>query len=95
MAKIDVDALYEKYYAGDKARRGLFDALAAWRPPERVLYAGSFVHVTASFVFPSVTYVDNDRNAKRFFAQMDDVVSLVRRNKVYEEAPEVFFHGEG
>ncbi|MBU1049394.1 hypothetical protein KKG90_05140 [Candidatus Bipolaricaulota bacterium] len=88
-----VGNLYEKYYAGDKARRGLFDALAAWRTWERVLYPGSFIHVTASFLFPSVIYVDNDRNAQRFFSQMDEVRAFVEKNKVYEESPQLTFYG--
>lgn len=91
--KLSVEELYEKYYAGAKARRGFFDALAAWRQPERVLYPGSFIHVAASFVFPSVVYVDNDRNAKRFFSKMEDVVSFVARQKDYDGAPEMVFHG--
>ncbi len=93
MAVRFAEKLYEKYYAGDKARRGLFSALASWRAWEHVLYPGSFIHITASFLFPSVTYVDNDRNAKRFFSQMDEVRALVERNKVYQEAPQLTFHG--
>ena len=93
MATLSVEKLYEKHYAGEKARRGFFDVLAGWRQPERVLYPGSFIHVTASLVFPSVVYVDNHRNAKRFFSEMDDVVSFVDRHKVYSETPEIVFHG--
>jgi len=88
-----VERLFERYYSGEKLRRGLFDAIASWRPPARVLYPGGFIHVAASFVFPSVTYVDNDRNAKRFFARMDDVQRLVSRHKDYEGSPHIVFHG--
>lgn len=87
-----VEALYDKYYGGEKARRGPFDALAAWRSWERVLYPGGFIHVTASFVFRSVTYVDTDRNAKRFFSHMDDVQAFVSRHRAYPEVPELRFH---
>lgn len=93
MPALSVEKLYEKHYSGEKARRGFFDALADWRRPDRVLYPGSFIHVTASFVFPSVVYVDNDRNAQRFFSKRDDVVSFVTRHKVYRETPEMVFHG--
>lgn len=92
MAPSAAEALYEKHYGGDRARRGLFDALARWCTPRRVLYPGSFLHVTASFVFPSVVYVDTDRTAKRFFASMDDVVALVARNKAYRQKPKLTFH---
>jgi len=92
MTTRSLERLYEKYYGGDKARRGLFDSLAAWRLLERVLYPGGFIHVTASFVFPSVVYVDNDHNAKRFFSQLDNVLSFVDKNKVYTKTPELRFH---
>ncbi len=93
MAALSVQQRYEKYYTGEKARRGIFDALAAWRSPKRALYPGSVILVTASFVFPSVVYVDTDRNARRFFAELDDVVSFVERHKAYREQPRIAFHG--
>jgi len=93
MAAVSVEELYKKYYAGNKARRGLFDALAAWRSWERVLYPGGFIHVTASFVFPSVVYVDRDRRARHFFSQMGSVLSFVETYKAYRNAPEIGFHG--
>ena len=40
-----------------------------------------------------VTYVDNDRNAKRFFAQQPEVLALVQRNKTYQQSAEIVFHG--
>jgi len=87
-----LENFYEKHYGGDRARRGLFDALAAWRSFERVLYPGGFIHVTASFVFPSVTYIDNDHGAARFFSRPGNVRSFVDRNKAYTENTELRFH---
>ncbi|MDX2471786.1 MAG: hypothetical protein QNL04_14545 [SAR324 cluster bacterium] len=87
------ELLYFKHYEGEKARRGVFDAIASWKTPEKVLYAGSFIHVTASFVFPSVVYLDNDKNAKKFFSKMEEVHSFIENNKTYEQRPEVTFHG--
>lgn len=81
MAGVSAQEMYDRYYSNDRARRWLFDAVAASLTPERVLYPGSFIHVTASFVFSSVNYVDNDRNAKRFFAKMPDVVALPRHHR--------------
>ena len=66
---------YEKYNAGEMARRDFYDALAAFCQPERVLYPGSFIHVTAS--------VDNDSNARRFIARMDDIVTFVNWHKLH------------
>ncbi len=89
---MDVESLYDRYYGGDKARRGLFDAVAAWRSFDRVLYPGSFVHVTAAFVFPAVVFVDTDRRAARFFAEQKDVVALVRHHKQHAGEPNIRFH---
>ena len=91
---LSVTERYARYYDGDRARAGLFHALAAWNRPKRVLYPGGFIHVTASFVFPSVTYVDMDRQAARFFADLDAVHAFVDQHKVYEGPCQIAFHGQ-
>ncbi len=53
-------------HVGDRQR--LFEAVAGVVDASDVLYPGSFVDIAPSFVFPSVTYVDADRRAARFFA---------------------------
>ena len=88
------ERLYEKYYAGDRERRGLFVAIAKRYQPKRVLYPGGFIHVAASFEFPSVVYVDNDRQARRFFAKPEQVSALVTNRKTYDEAAEIQFFGQ-
>lgn len=90
---MNVPQLYERYYGGAKARRGFFDAIASVQSPERVLYAGSFIHVTASFVFPKVTYVDVDRQSKRFFKEHADVLRFVEKRASYPQASELDFVG--
>lgn len=52
-------------------RSGLFAALADCCPVERVLYPGSYVDLSPSTAFRSVTYVDTDARAARFFADAD------------------------
>ena len=42
-----------------------------------VLYAGSYVDLNPSFVFPSVTYVDMDKRAKRFFESEEEVQAIL------------------
>ncbi len=49
-------------------RSGLFAALADVCSVERALYPGSYVDMSPSTVFRSVTYVDTDARAARFFA---------------------------
>ncbi len=46
----------------------------------RVLYPGSFVDIAPSLVFPSVTYVDTDRRAEQFFADVDGASEIVAAN---------------
>lgn len=94
MATTNPAQLYERYYGGDKARRGVFSAIAAWNRPTRVLYPGGFIHLAASFEFPDVTYVDTDRNAKKFFAARRQVLELIEREKTYRGSPHVAFLGE-
>lgn len=49
-------------------RSGLFAAVAkAWHPT-RALYPGSYLDLSPSTAIPSVTYVDTDRRAARYFA---------------------------
>ena len=52
-------------------RSGLFAALAEGWPVERALYPGSYVDLSPSTALPSVTYVDNDARAAKFFADPD------------------------
>lgn len=42
-----------------------------------VLYPGSYVDIAASFVFPSVTYVDIDARAARFFSDSNGVDEII------------------
>ncbi len=48
-------------------RSDLFAALADLCPVERALYPGSYVDLSPSTAFRSVTYVDTDARAARFF----------------------------
>lgn len=62
-------------HPGDRHR--LFRAVADAIDAETVLYPGSWCDVVASFVWPSVTYVDTDRRAARFFADTDGVREII------------------
>ncbi len=67
-------------HPGDRQR--LFEAVGDFIGDTSVLYPGSFVDVAASFVFDSVTYVDNDRRAARFFADATGVDEIIRRHRL-------------
>ena len=86
-------ALYQHHFVDKQFERlDLFQILARQYGIERVLYPGSFVHVTPSFVFPDVVYVDSDRRAKRFF-DSQEVLDFVARRKDYPQPAKVTFYG--
>ena len=66
-------------HPGDRLR--LFSTVAAWLGNASVLYPGSFVDVAPSFVFDSVTYVDSDSRAAKFFADTDGVDTIINSNR--------------
>ena len=84
--------LYNQHFA-DKGfeRVDLFALLVAHFGVRRALYPGSFVHVSPSFVIPSVTYVDTDRRCPSFFAA-PAIRRLVKERQRYLGDPEVVFH---
>lgn len=52
-------------------RSGLFGAIRSRWQPTRALYPGSYLDLAPSTAIPSVTYVDTDRRAARFFGDPD------------------------
>jgi hypothetical protein len=84
--------LYHKYHLEKRDERlELFRGLVGLYGLRSALYPGSFVHVTPSFVIPSVVYVDSDRRAARFFAA-PGLLDLVRNRCEYEAEPQISFH---
>jgi len=85
-------SLYNRYFVDNHYERlELFQLLAEKYPIVRVLYPGSFVHVTPSFVFPMTVYVDNDKQAKKFFAD-PAVYDFIASRKLDDQPASVTFH---
>ncbi|MEQ8718104.1 MAG: hypothetical protein RIE08_10910 [Acidimicrobiales bacterium] len=76
-------------HPGDHHR--LFGAVAEAVDAETVLYPGSWCDVAASFVWPSVTYVDKDRRAVRFFDDPGGVREIIAAVAGAPADPEVGF----
>ena len=76
-------------HPGDRWR--LFRAVDEVIDATSVLYPGSFVDVSPSFVFPSVTYVDTDARAARFFAEDDAVREIVASHDGAPTNPDIRF----
>ena len=91
MTKSALD-LYEKYFQERQFERlNLFQIVADKFNVKRALYAGSFVHITPSFVLPDVVYVDNDKQAKQFFSN-PEIFKLIAARKIYPQEAKVSFH---
>jgi hypothetical protein len=78
-------------HRGDRHR--LFAAVASFVDADRVLYPGSYVDISPSFVWPSVTYVDIDRRAGRFFDDRVGVQELLVEHGVDPTSRTVRFIG--
>jgi hypothetical protein len=91
MTKKPLD-LYQEYFIDhDFERLDLFHQLAEKYPVQRVLYPGSFVHITPSFVFPFTTYVDSDKRAHKFF-QSPGLGDFIEARKIYPQKAVFNFH---
>jgi hypothetical protein len=73
-------------------RTPLFVAIAARFTISLVLYPGCNVDISPSFVFPSVTYVDTDRRAAKFFADRKEAERLIASRKRYPGEFDFAFH---
>lgn len=84
--------LYHKYHLErDDERFGMFEILADRFAIERILYPGSFVHITPSFVFPQATYVDMEKRAKAFFTSLE-LQPFIAKHQVYSQEAQIQFH---
>lgn len=91
MSKSALD-LYRKYFQDRQFERlDLFEIIADKLDVQRALYPGSFVHITPSFVFPDVVYVDNDKQAKQFFGK-PEFFKFIAERKVYPQEARVAYH---
>lgn len=72
--------LWEKQNQHPGDRHRLFSAIDRAIDVGSALYPGSFVDVAASFVFPSVTYVDSDARAARLFSDSTGVDEIISRH---------------
>lgn len=90
-----MDALTAELWAAQDRHEGdrlrLFRAVREVVGGESALYPGSFVDVAASFAWPSVTYVDIDRRAARFFADRAGVAEIVAAQEGSPPNPEIEF----
>ena len=90
-AKSVLDSYQTLYRDMAFERLGLFRLVAETYPCREALYPGSSVHVTPSFVFPHVVYVDKSAQAKQFFDAREQVLDFVTHNREYKRKPFIQF----
>ena len=73
----------QNQHPGDRLR--LFTAVSRAVDVTSALYPGSYVDIAASFAFASVTYVDSDARAARFFSDSTGVDEIVTQHGLVGE----------
>ena len=90
---IDVAQSYKKYYIDrDYEQIDLFQLIKRTFEIKRAIYPGSYIHISPSFIFPDVVYIDSDKNAIKFF-NSNKLIELISERKEYNDAPNISFHG--
>ena len=92
---MDNQEFYNKHFVLKAfEREDLFVAIRNKYGCKSALYPGSFIHITPSFIFPEVIYVDSDSQAKKFFKNIKDVIEIINSKKQYLEKSNVIFFGQ-
>lgn len=92
MSTKSVIASYQAIYCEINFERlGLFRLIGETYSCKEVLYPGCSIHVTPSFVFPHVVYVDKSADAKAFFDNQVELMDFVMRNRGYKRKPFIQF----
>jgi hypothetical protein len=86
MSQNSASLLYQKFYVDMQLERRTLLELLDPHTIQTVLYPGSSFHITPSFYFPHVVYVDPGEHARRFFENMDQVRTIIRSNKHYKRS---------
>ncbi len=72
-------------------RAGLFELIKDVYGCGTVLYPGCSIHITPSFYFQHVVYVDMSETAKEFFQEKQKVLSFINSNKKYKQSAYIQF----
>ena len=96
MKKARITDSYNRFYSAlNFERAGLFELIKDEYGCSTVLYPGCSIHITPSFYFQHVVYVDINETAKEFFQEKENVLSLVNSNKKYKQSAYIqFIHSD-
>jgi len=87
-----IPELYKKYFIDNcNERKDLFELIKKEFQSNKVFYPGCFVHITPSFYFQEVVYLDLDKRCKSFFSSTK-TIEYINKNKKYDERPIIRFY---
>jgi hypothetical protein len=90
---LDPRQTYKQYYIDrDYEQIDLFRLITRSYEIKRAIYPGSYIHISPSFIFPEVVYIDSDKKAIRFF-KSEKLIEFVCERKEYPQYPKIVFHG--
>lgn len=79
---------YRKFYESVAFERvGLFECAKREFGDGEVLYLGSSAHITPSFIFRNVTYLDHSEISRDFFSDLGAVRQFIESRKRYQPSP--------
>ncbi len=89
----NIDQIYKKYYIDRNYEQlDLFRVIQRTYKIKRVIYPGSYIQISPSFIFRDVVYIDSDKNAIKFF-NSSIFIEIINDRKEYNDAPKITFHG--
>lgn len=87
-----IEDKYKRIYQDIHFERSeLFKVISQNFQIKNILYPGSNIHITPSFHFQHVVYVDIADNALSFFADKEQVIELIQKNKIYKQPSYIQF----
>lgn len=85
--------VYKDYMDTIGSRQAMYEVVIDAYDIKSILYPGSHVDITPSFLVGKVTYVDSFKGTQSFFKNFDQIKSFIASNKVYEEDVDlVYYH---
>ena len=96
MKHVGITGSYNRFYSAlNFDRAGLFELIKDEYGCETVLYPGCSIHITPSFYFQHVVYVDISETAKEFFQDNQNILSIINSNKKYKQSAYIqFIHSD-
>jgi hypothetical protein len=83
---------YDRFYTSmNFERSGLFEAIKDKYGCSNVLYPGCSIHITPSFYFQHVVYVDVSQAAREYFSDSESIMSIVNGSRKYKQPAYIQF----